>query len=111
MPNLPIVNIVTLDFRLQLLHGNNVGGLNVVLELLDLLLQLVKGDLVVFNDQVDLELLDTETNSDQLGGTPYEAVFLDRENIGLELIHVCLIVYMLLAFTRAVVRRATYPRA
>ena len=78
---------------LQLLHSDNVGGLDVVLELFDLLLELVQRDLVVLDDQVDLELLDTETDSDQLGGTPDETVLLDGENVGLELVHVCLVVY------------------
>jgi hypothetical protein len=83
--------------RLQLLHGDNVSGLDVVLELLNLLLELVQRNLLVFDDQVDLELLDTETDSNQLGSTPDETVLLDGENVGLELIHVCLIVYKLLA--------------
>lgn len=77
---------------LQLLHGNNVGGLNVVLELFDLLLELVERDLVVLNDQVDLELLDAEADGNELGGTPDKAVLLDGEDIGLELVHVGLVV-------------------
>jgi len=81
---------------LQLLHSDNVGGLDVVLELFDLLLELVQRDLVVLDDQVDLELLDTETDSDQLGGTPDETVLLDRKNIRLELVHVCLVIWKLL---------------
>lgn len=95
MPNLPIINIIILDFRLQLLHGNNVGGLDVVLELLDLLLELVKRNLVVLNNQVDLELLDTETDGNKLGGTPDETVLLNGKDVGLELIHVCLVIYAL----------------
>jgi hypothetical protein len=64
----------------------------VVLVLLDLLLELVQGDLLVLDDQVDLELLDTETDGNQLGGTPDETVLLDGENVGLELVHVCLVI-------------------
>jgi hypothetical protein len=64
----------------------------VVLELLDLLLELVKGDLVVLDDQVDLELLDTETNGNKLGGTPDKTLLLDGENVSLELVHVCLVI-------------------
>ena len=37
---------------LQLLHGSNVGGLDVVLDFLDLVLQLIQGDLLVLDDQV-----------------------------------------------------------
>lgn len=62
---------------LQLHHGNNVGGLDVVLELGDLLLEIIDGDLVVLNDEVDLELLDTETNGNQLGATPDQTLLLD----------------------------------
>merc|ERR1712137_1295955 len=77
---------------LQLLHGNNVGGLDVVLELLNLLLELIERDLVVFDDQVDLKLLDTETDSNQLGATPDKTILLDGENVSLELVHVCLVI-------------------
>lgn len=78
---------------LQLLHSNNIRGLDVVLVLFDLLLQLVERDLLVFDDQVDLELLDSETHSDQLGGTPHKTVLLDGEDVGLELVHVSLVIY------------------
>ena len=44
---------------LQLLHGGNVGRLDVVLDLGNLLLELVERDLGVLDDQVDLEHLDT----------------------------------------------------
>jgi hypothetical protein len=112
MPNLLVVNIITLDFRLQLLHGNNVGGLDVVLELLDLLLELIEGDLVVLNDQVDLELLDTETDSDQLGGTPDKTLLLNGENVSLKLVHVCLVVCSkLLVSSINTNGTVTYPRA
>jgi hypothetical protein len=103
--------IITVDIRLQLLHSNNVGGLDVVLEFLNLLLQLVQRDLVVLNDQVDLELLDTETNSNQLGSTPNKTVLLDGENVSLELVHVCLIVCTQLVSCLMVNRTVTYPRA
>ena len=64
-----------------------------VLVLLDLLLELVKRDLVVLDDQVDLELLDTETDGDKGGGTPNETILLNGTNVGLELLHVGLIIY------------------
>ena len=72
----PAVGILFLA-RLKLLHGGNVVALDVVLEAVDLLLELVEGDLLVLDDQVDLELLDAEADSDELGGTPGEAVLLD----------------------------------
>ena len=78
--------------RLKLLHGSNVGALDVVLEALDLLLELVEGDLVVLDDQVDLELLDAETDSNELGATPDETVLLDGTDALLELLHAGLIV-------------------
>lgn len=78
--------------RLQLLHSNNVSRLYVVLILLNLFLQVTEGDLLIFNDHVDLKLLDTETNSDKLGRTPDETVFLDTDDVGLELFEVRLII-------------------
>lgn len=63
-----------------------------VLELGDLLLELVKRDLVVLNNQVDLELLDTVTDGNEGRGTPDETVLLDGTDVGLELLHVGLIV-------------------
>jgi hypothetical protein len=63
-----------------------------VLILLDLLLQLVEGNLLVLNDQVNLQLLDTEADSDELRGTPHEAILLNSTHILLQLLHVRLIV-------------------
>ena len=39
---------------LDLVHGGDVTGLDVVLEVCDLLLKLIDGNLVVFNDAQDL---------------------------------------------------------
>lgn len=78
--------------NLQLLHGSDVSGLDVVLILLDRLLELIGGDLVVLNDQVDLELLDTEADGNPLGGTPDETVPLNGADVGLELLKVGLII-------------------
>jgi hypothetical protein len=69
--------------NLQLLHGSDVSGLDVVLVLLDLLLELIGGDLLVLNDKVDLELLNTESEGNELRGTPDEAVLLNGADIGL----------------------------
>jgi hypothetical protein len=41
--------------ELKLLHGDNIRGLDVVLKVLDMLLELVHAVLLVFNDQVDLQ--------------------------------------------------------
>ena len=68
-----------------------------VLVLLDLLLELVCGNLLVLNNQVDLQLLDTEADGDELAGTPGKTVLLDSENVGLERIKVGLVVYYELA--------------
>lgn len=78
-------NLTTRRFstRLQLLHGDDIGGLDEVLKLLDLLLELVQGDLLILNDQVDLQLLDTEADSDQLGGTPEQTVLLNATDSSL----------------------------
>lgn len=70
----------------------NIGGLDVVLIFLDLGLELINGDLLVLDDQVDLKLLDTESNGDELGGTPDEAILLDTTNVGLQLLKVGLII-------------------
>jgi len=70
--------------NLQLLHGSDVGGLDVVLVLLNLLLELIGGDLLVLNDKVDLELLDTESEGNPLGGTPDEAVPLNGADVSLK---------------------------
>ena len=77
---------------LELLHGNDIGRLDVVLELGDLLLELVERDLLVLDDQVDLQLLDAEADGDELGGAPDEAILLDAADGGLESGHVGLVV-------------------
>lgn len=77
---------------LQLLHGSNVGGLDVVLELLDLLLKIAKRDLLVLDNEGDLELADTETNGDELGETPNKTVLLNGTDTGLKSLHVGLII-------------------
>jgi hypothetical protein len=77
---------------LQFLHSHDIRGLDVVLVLLNLGLEVVQRNLVVLDDQVQLELLDTETNSDQFRATPDKTVLLDGQNISLELFHVCLVI-------------------
>lgn len=78
---------------LQLLHGSNVARLDVVLEVLDLLLELLQTDLVILDDNVDLQLLDTEGEGHQLGSTPDQTVLLDTAHGLLQGLHVGLVVY------------------
>lgn len=78
--------------RLELLHGGNVDRLNVVLVLLDLLSELVHRDLGVLNNAVDLELLDTVTDSNELVTTPVETVHLDLLDVGKHLLEVSLVI-------------------
>jgi hypothetical protein len=70
----------------------DIGRLNVVIEILDLLLEIIKTNLVILNDQVDLELLDTETDGNKLGGTPDKTILLDGADRLLESLHVGLII-------------------
>lgn len=63
-----------------------------VLEALNLLLQVGEGDLLILNDKVDLELLDTEANWDKLGAGPYETILLNGSYVGLKLGQVGLII-------------------
>lgn len=45
---------------LKLLHGSDIGGLNVFLEIgSELLLKIIKGDELILNNDSDLELLDS----------------------------------------------------
>jgi hypothetical protein len=71
---------------------HNVSGLDVVFEPLDGLLQIVQADLVVLDDNVDLQLLDAETDGDQLPTTPDKAILLNPSDSGLQLLHISLIV-------------------
>ena len=74
------------------MHGSNVRRLDVVLILGDGLLELFQRNLVILNDTVDLELLDTETNVDELVTTPNKTVNLKGLNVSKELIKVSLII-------------------
>lgn len=81
-----------MGIKLQLLHGSNVGGLDVVLVLLNASLEVIKGDLLILNDKVDLELLDTEADSNELGGTPDKTIDLNGADVGLHLLKVGLVI-------------------
>lgn len=63
-----------------------------VLVLLNTLLEFVKRNLLILNDKVDLELLDTESNSNELGGTPDKALLLDSTDVGLQFLKIGLII-------------------
>ncbi len=83
-----------------------------VLKFLDLLLQFIKTNLVIFNDQIDLQLLDAETHCYKLGGTPNEAILLNPADSGLERHHVCLIVYESNQYqVTPLMSMVTYPKA
>lgn len=69
-----------------------------VLILLNPGLQLVGRDLLVLNDQGDLELLDTEANSNELGGTPDQTVLLNGADVGLKLNEVGLVIYCMVSY-------------
>lgn len=100
--------------RLQLLHGGHVGGLDVVLVRLDLLLQLVQRDLVVLDDQVDLQLVHARGDGHALRRTPDEAVLFDGAHALFELGHVGFVICARLAFGLPVAVRkggGLYPMA
>lgn len=102
-----------MGIRSQLLHSSNVGGLHVVFVLLNAGLQLIQRDLLVLDDQVDLELLDTEADGDELGGTPDQTVDLNGTDVGLQLLKVGLVIYTALSVTRPIIPLClgTYPKA
>ena len=77
---------------LQLLHGSNIGGLNIILAFLNLLLELLQRDLVVLDDQVDLQLLDAETDRDPLACAPDETIHLDGYDTLLQLLEIGLVI-------------------
>merc|ERR1719318_1765090 len=70
----------------------DVHGLNEVLELAHLLLQLINRDLGILNNSHQLQLLDTVPDGDQLAGAPEKAVHLNGLAVLEHLVHVGLIV-------------------
>jgi uncharacterized membrane protein YgcG len=74
------------------LHGRDVGGLDVVFELGDFLLEFVKRDEIVLDNERDLELGNAVSDGDQLGGAPDETLLLNGAHGFLELLHVGLVV-------------------
>lgn len=80
------------ETHLDLLHGSHVHGLDEILTLHDLLLEDIEGDELILNDTVDLELLDTVTDRDELGLTPQETVHFDATDVSLKSGHIGLII-------------------
>lgn len=80
------------ETHLDLLHGSHVHGLDEILALHDLLLKDIKGDELILDDTVDLELLDTVTDRDELGLTPQETGHLDGTDVSLKGDHIGLII-------------------
>lgn len=66
-----------LGTHLELLHSSNVGRLDVVLEVLNTLLEVVKRHLVVLDDDGDLQLAHTVTDGNKLRSTPHKTVHFD----------------------------------
>lgn len=87
------LGVTHIDITLELLHGSDIDGLDVVLKLGDLVAQLIERNLLVLNNQVDLQLLDTEADRNQLGGTPDQTILLNTADGSLEANHVGLIIY------------------
>ena len=58
----------------------------------DLLLQLIKRDLLILHDKSNLQLAHTVSNGDELRRTPDETVLLDASNTSFQLLHVGLVV-------------------
>ena len=78
--------------NLELLHGKNIAGLDVLLNLGNLLLQLLERDLVVLNDEGELDHAHTVADGHLLGGSPDETVLLECSHLLLHSVQVCLIV-------------------
>jgi hypothetical protein len=74
------------------LHGSYIRALNIVFELSNLLLELIQGDFFIFNDQSDLELLDTIADRNQFTVAPNQTILLDRADGILQSLHIRLII-------------------
>ncbi len=75
--------------RSDLVEGEDVDGLDLIFESLDLLLEVIGGDLQVLNDGTNDDLLNTVGNGDLLVlGFPEETVHLDGDDLLSELVEV-----------------------
>ena len=76
-------------FRSDLVEGHDVDGLYLLLEGLDLLLEVVGGDLLVLDDGANDDLLNTVGDGELLVlGLPEETVHLDADDLLCELVEV-----------------------
>jgi hypothetical protein len=75
----------------------DISGLDMIFILCNLLLELVQRDLLVLDNQVDVELLDTVAERNQFGSSPDETVLLNTADILLKLSHVRLVILKQLA--------------
>lgn len=71
---------------------SHVAALNVVLDLLDLLLELINGDLVILDDEGELDHVDAVADRNLLGRAPDEAVLLNGTDLLLHSIEVRLVI-------------------
>jgi hypothetical protein len=80
------------SISLDLVESGDVDGLDVILELADLLLKLINTDFVILNNAADLELVDSVGERDELADTPQEAVHFDGSGDAFQLLHVGFII-------------------
>ena len=62
--------------------------------LFDPCLEVIERYLFIFDDHVELKLLDTKANCDEFGATPNEAILFDCEDILFQCLHICLVICM-----------------
>merc|ERR1711871_11563 len=74
--------------KLNFLERNHVHTLDVVLKAFNCILQVICAHLIVFNDQIDLQLLDTESNINKLGFAPQQAILINASNCCLHSSHI-----------------------
>lgn len=72
---------------------HDIGRLDVVLETGNLILEVLKRDLLVLDNQADLQLADTVTDGHQLRGTPNQTVLLNATDGRLQGLYVGLVIY------------------
>ena len=82
-----------LAFLILLSKTYHIGRLNMIFVFFNALLEIVERDLLVLDHQIDLQLLDTKANRNQLGSTPDQTIHLNGTDVGLELLQVGLVIY------------------
>ena len=86
--NIALSNITLFCDQLDLLETSHVYALAIVLHITDLVFQILGGDLVVFDHALNLKLLDTIADGNELGGTPEQTFHVDGANTFLQQLHV-----------------------